>query len=228
MQDKENKFNLFLFDNLSNLIYTFIGDKMNKEFSNIIIFNNKDILEIKEKIEKIILDLEYSLVNIEDSSYYIDIINDNINNICVINSNFFKFEGISENKSVIRKISKRLAQDTFMVTSKDDFAVVEKYSFNKRVYDYICFGNRSRLESLGYSEAYATYMYQEIWKNHFVGRNTINDVNKLLKEEKTFFNSYEIIVEILKLYGIKYELVVYNSNDTLSSNEYQRETLYFK
>ncbi len=201
---------------------------MNKEFSNIIIFNNKDIAQIKEKIEKIIIDLEYEITNKEDSNYYINIINDSINNICVINSNFFKFEGITENKSTIRKIAKRLAQDTFMVSSKEDFAIIEKYSFNKRIYDYICFGNKVKLKNLGYDEAYATYMYQEIWKNHFVGRNTISDVDKLIKEEKTFFNPYEIIVEILKLYGIKYELVIYNNEDNISSYEYNIEKIFFK
>lgn len=199
---------------------------MNKEFSNIIIYNNKNILEVKEKLEKIILDLGYEFTQEENSKYYINIINDDINNICVVNSNFFRFESLNENKSTIRKIAKRLAQDTFMVTSKEDFAIIEKYSFNKRIYDYICFGNKERLKSLGYDESYANYMYQEIWKNHFVGRNTIKDVNKLLKEEKTFFNPYEIVVEILKLYGLKYELIVYSNNDGLST--YKIEKIFFK
>lgn len=228
MQDKENKYNHFLFDIFNNLIYTFIGDKMNKEFSNIIIFNNKDILEIKEKLEKIIIDLEYEIVEEANSKYYINIINDDINNICVVNSNYFKFEGLNENKSVIRKIAKRLAQDTFMASSKEDFAILEKYSFNKRIYDYICFGNVEKLHSLGYDESYANYMYQEVWKNHFVGRNTIEDVNKLIKEEKTFFNPYEIIVEILKLYGLKYELIVYNNKDNISSYGHKIEKIFFK
>ena len=57
---------------------------MNKEFSNIIIFNNKDILEIKSKIEKMLKDLEYIITNEEDYKVQIDILNDTINNICVI------------------------------------------------------------------------------------------------------------------------------------------------
>ncbi len=201
---------------------------MNKEFSNIIIFNNKGIFEIKEKLEKIMVDLGYEQAEDDNYKYYINIINDDINNICVVNSNFFEFEGLDQNKSVIRKIAKRVAQDTFMVSSKEDFAIVEKYSFNKRIYDYICFGNVQKLQSLGYDESYANYMYKEIWKNHFVGRNTIENVDKLIKEEKTFFNPYEIIVEILKLYGLKYELIVYNNNDNISSYEYKIQKIFFK
>lgn len=201
---------------------------MNKEFSNIIIFNNKGIFEIKEKLEKIMVDLGYEQAEDNNYKYYINIINDDINNICVVNSNFFEFEGLDQNKSVIRKIAKRVAQDTFMVSSKEDFAIIEKYSFNKRIYDYICFGNVQKLQSLGYDESYANYMYKEIWKNHFVGRNTIENVDKLIKEEKTFFNPYEIIVEILKLYGLKYELIVYNNNDNISSYEYKIQKIFFK
>ncbi len=174
------------------------------------------------------VDLGYEQAEDNNYKYYINIINDDINNICVVNSNFFEFEGLDQNKSVIRKIAKRVAQDTFMVSSKEDFAIVEKYSFNKRIYDYICFGNVEKLQSFGYDESYANYMYKEIWKNHFVGRNTIENVDKLINEEKTFFNPYEIIVEILKLYGLKYELIVYNNNDNISSYEYKTQKIFFK
>ncbi len=201
---------------------------MNKEFSNIIIFNNKDIEEVKEKIEKIIKDLDYTITDKNDFNYYIDIINDPVNNICIINSNFYVFSKLEENKSTIRKIAKRLAQDTFMASSKEDIAIVEKYSFNKRIYDYIAFGNEEKLQNLGYTESYAMYMYQEIWKNHFVGRNTISSVDKLIQEKSTFFYPYEIIVEILKLYGIKYELVTYSHGDNVSSYEFQCKNIYFK
>ncbi len=201
---------------------------MNKEFSNIIIFNNKDIEEVKEKIGKIIKDLDYTITDKNDFKYYIDIINDPINNICILNSNFYLFSNLEENKSTIRKIAKRLAQDTFMASSKEDIAIVEKYSFNKRIYDYIAFGNEEKLQSFGYTESYAMYMYQEIWKNHFVGRNTISSVDKLIQEKSTFFYPYEIIVEILKLYGIKYELVTYSHGDNVSSYEFQCENIYFK
>lgn len=201
---------------------------MNKEFSNIIVFNNKDINFVKEKIEKIISDLDFNICNKEGNSSQIDILHDSINNICIISSEFFKFEDINTNKSVIRKIAKRLAQDTFMVTSIDDIAIIEKYSFNKRIYDYICFGNEEKLRSLGYDEAYAIYMYKDIWKNHFVGRNVISDVDKILDEKNTYFENYEIIIEILKLYGIKMELASYKIGDTILSNDIQKETIFFK
>lgn len=201
---------------------------MNKEFSNIIIFNNKDIYYIKEKIEKIIVDLDYEISDKNDFKYQIDIIHDNINNICILSSNYFKFEEISANKSVIRKIAKRVAQDTFMVTASSSFSIIEKYSFNKRIYDYICFGNKDELIKSGYSEAYEIYMHKEIWKNHFVGRNTILDLDKILKEKNTFFESYEIILEILKLYGIKKELITYKIGDSITSQDIQIETIYFK
>lgn len=200
---------------------------MNKEFSNIIVFNNKDINFVKEKIEKIITDLDFNICD-NNNATQIDILHDSINNICVISSEFFKFEDINTNKSVIRKIAKRLAQDTFMVTSINDIAIIEKYSFNKRIYDYICFGNEEKLRSLGYDEAYAMYMYKDIWKNHFVGRNTILDLDKILDEKNTYFENYEIIIEILKLYGIKMELTSYKIGDTILSNDIQKETIFFK
>lgn len=201
---------------------------MNKEFSNIIIFNNKDIKYVKEKIEKILVDLEFTICEEEKDSIQIDIIHDSINNICVVSSDYFKFVDINTNKSIIRKIAKRLAQDTFMASSHEDFAIIEKYSFNKRIYDYMCFGNEEILRNLGYDEAYAIYMYKDIWKNHFVGRNTIADVDKILNEKNTYFENYEIILEILKLYGIKMELSSYKIGDRLLNNDIQKEVVFFK
>ena len=71
-------------------------------------------------------------------------------------------------------------------------------------------------------------MYPEVWKNHFVGRNNLANVDKLISEERTFFAKSEIIVEILKLYGIKYELATYNVGDYISGSDVQKITLYFK
>lgn len=200
---------------------------MNKEFSNIIIFNNEDITYIKEKLIKIFIDLDYNLADKNNFKIQLDILHDNINNICIISSEYFKFMNINTNKSNIRKIAKRVAQDTFMATANNSFSIIEKYSFNKRIYDYICFGNKEELEKLGYNEEYASYMYQEIWKNHFVGRNTIYSLNKLLDEKDTFFEPYEIIIEILKLYGIKPELTTYKIGNDITSFDIQKETLYF-
>ncbi len=200
---------------------------MNKEFSNIIIFNNETIEFVLEKIKKIILDLGNSIADEKNYKYRVDIIHDNANNICVIASNYFEFTDSDVNKSVIRKISKRLAQDAFFACSKKDYAVIEKYSFNKRIYDYIAFGNEDILNGLGYN-ILNTYMYQEVWKNHFVGRNTMNAVDKILFDRNTYFNNYEILVDILKLYGIKYELTTYNFDSNISSSDIQKITLYFK
>lgn len=200
---------------------------MNKEFSNIIVFCDKDIIFIKEKIKKILEDLGYKLFNIENYNIRIDIIQDNISKVIIISSDYFKFDNLAKDKSVIRKISKRLASDTMMVTSKKDISIIEKYSFNKRTYDYMCFGNREKLILLGYNEAYEKYMYREIWKNNFVGRNSIEDLDNILSQLNTFFENYEIILEILKLYGIKKEFATYNPNDKLSF-DVQKEILYFK
>ncbi len=57
---------------------------MNKEFSNIIIFGNKDIIFIKEKVKKILEDLEYKLSNTNDFNIKIDIIQDNISKITIV------------------------------------------------------------------------------------------------------------------------------------------------
>ena len=140
---------------------------------------------------------------------------------------FCKFEERENNKSTILKVAKRVVQDAFLAYGEDDFAVLEKYSFNKRIYDYIAFGEDDKLDSLGYSNK-SGYMYPEVWKNHFVGRNSLKDVDKLISEEKTFFAKSEIIVEILKLYGIKYELVTYNVSDNVSGSDIQKVSLFFK
>lgn len=47
-------------------------------------------------------------------------------------------------------------------------------------------------------------------------------------KKEHFFAKSEIIVEILKLYGIKYELVTYNVGDYISSSDIQKVTLFFK
>ena len=83
-------------------------------------------------------DLGYKLSNIENYNIRIDIIQDNISKVIIISSDYFKFDNLAKDKSVIRKISKRLASDTMMVTSKKDISIIEKYSFNKRTYDYMC------------------------------------------------------------------------------------------
>ncbi len=200
---------------------------MNKEFSNIIIFNNQDIHFIIEKLEKMITDLDYTVSSDEGSDIMVEIIQDNINNICVISSDYFSFKNINENKSIIRKIAKRVAQDTFMITSKENIAVLEKYSFNKRIYDYISLGDKEELAKLGYNESYAKCMSPQIWTNHFVGRNTINDLNKILEEESTYFNNFEILVDILKLYGIKYELATYSYGSNIKNLDVISKVLYF-
>ena len=200
---------------------------MNKEFSNIIVFCDKDIIFIKEKVKKILEDLSYKSSNADDFNIKIDIIQDNISKVIIISSDYFKFDNLAKDKSVIRKISKRLASDTMMVTSKKDISIIEKYSFNKRTYDYMCFGNREKLILLGYNEAYEKYMYREVWKNNFVGRNSIEDLDNILSQLNTFFENYEIILEILKLYRIKKEFATYNPNDKLSF-DVQKEILYFK
>lgn len=199
---------------------------MNKEFSNIIIFNNETLDFIVKKIEKMILDLEYTKCNESDASIKIDLIQDTQNNICIISSDYLKFEDLATNKSIIRKISKRVAQDTFMATSCESIAVLEKYSFNKRIYDYISFGASDKLKELGYDME--SYAHQIAWLNHFVGRNNIENLNDILKDKKSYFNNYEIIIDILKLYGIKQELITYRYNDNISNHEFLKKQLFFK
>lgn len=201
---------------------------MNKEFSNIIIFNNESIDFIIDKLEKMILDLDYIKCEEKEANIKIDIIQDNINNICVISSDYFKFTDLATNKSIIRKIAKRVAQDTFMVTARNNIAVIEKYSFNKREYDYISLGDVQVLEELGYNESYAKYMQSIVWSNHFVGRNNISSLDKILKEKDTYFENYEILIEIMKLYGIKTELTTYKLKDTILNYEIIKKEIYFK
>lgn len=201
---------------------------MNKEFSNIIVFNDKEIVYIKDKIRKMLEDLGYKECSNDDSNIKINIIQDNISKICIISSKYFEFKNLNKDKSVIRKIAKKMATDTMMVTATKKISIIEKYSFNKRIYDYICFGDRNELNSLGYNEAYEKYMYRDIWKNHFVGRNNIDDIDNILSEIDTFFENYEVLLEILKLYGIKAELATYNPDKDNSSLDVQKEILYFK
>lgn len=212
--------------NLENFYILLLVITMNKEFSNIIIFNNETLDFIVKKIEKMILDLEYTKCNESDASIKIDLIQDTQNNICIISSDYFKFEDLATNKSIIRKISKRVAQDTFMATSCESIAVLEKYSFNKRIYDYISFGASDKLKELGYDME--SYAHQIAWLNHFVGRNNIENLNDILKDKKSYFNNYEIIIDILKLYGIKQELITYRYNDNISNHEFLKKQLFFK
>ncbi len=212
--------------NLENFYILLLVITMNKEFSNIIIFNNETLDFIVKKIEKMILDLEYTKCNESDASIKIDLIQDTQNNICIISSDYFKFEDLATNKSIIRKISKRVAQDTFMATSCESIAVIEKYSFNKRIYDYISFGASDKLKELGYDMD--SYAHQIAWLNHFVGRNNIENLNDILKDKKSYFNNYEIIIDILKLYGIKQELITYRYNDNISNHEFLKKQLFFK
>lgn len=212
--------------NLENFYILLLVITMNKEFSNIIIFNNETLDFIVKKIEKMILDLEYTKCNESDASIKIDLIQDTQNNICIISSDYLKFEDLATNKSIIRKISKRVAQDTFMATSCESIAVIEKYSFNKRIYDYISFGASDKLKELGYDMD--SYAHQIAWLNHFVGRNNIENLNDILKDKKSYFNNYEIIIDILKLYGIKQELITYRYNDNISNHEFLKKQLFFK
>lgn len=212
--------------NLENFYILLLVITMNKEFSNIIIFNNETLDFIVKKIEKMILDLEYTKCNESDASIKIDLIQDTQNNICIISSDYLKFEDLATNKSIIRKISKRVAQDTFMATSCESIAVLEKYSFNKRIYDYISFGASDKLKELGYDME--SYAHQIAWLNHFVGRNNIENLNDILKDKKSYFNNYEIIIDILKLYGIKQELITYRYNDNISNHEFLKKQLFFK
>lgn len=202
---------------------------MQKLFSNIIIFTDrdKDISFVKEKITKMIIDLGYKETKEDDMSFEIDLVQDSVNNITLISSKYFEFKNSDENKSLIRKIAKRMANDVFMISSlENNTAVLEKYSFNKRIYDYIALGNEEFLTQNGYLEC-GKYMYKDIWTNHFVGRNTINDVDKLIDEKNTFFDYYELFVEILKLYGVKYELSTYTSDSRLNTDT-SKVKLYFK
>ena len=71
-------------------------------------------------------------------------------------------------------------------------------------------------------------MYREIWKNHFVGRNNIDMIDDILSKKNTFFESYEILIEILKLYGIKSELITYKCGDEITNHEILKEIIYIK
>ena len=138
---------------------------MQKYFSNIIIFTDrdKDINFVKDKIEKMVLDLDNKVADKNEYKFKIDIIQDSVNNITILSSDYFKFVDLETNKSLIRKISKRISNDTFMFSSiEDNTTILEKYSFNKRIYDYIVFGNKDKLEFLGYNEEYGTCMYKDI------------------------------------------------------------------
>ena len=72
------------------------------------------------------------------------------------------------------------------------------------------------------------YMEPIVWSNHFVGRNTLADLNKILEQRKTYFENYEVLVDMLKLYGIKFELVTYNYNVSSEVNGTVKRELFFK
>jgi len=201
---------------------------MKKEFSNVIVFNDKGIDNIIEKLYKMFNDLGYKEAKKDEAKIVAYIVQDCVNAVCVISSDFFKFKGLAKNKSNIRKIAKKISQDVFLATSLDDVTVLEKYNFNKRIYDYICFGNKEKLEALGYNEAYNKYNDQSAWQTHFVGKNDINDLDTILKEKNTYFEDYEILIDILKLYGIKGELATYKLNDNIINHEIIKREIFLK
>jgi len=208
-------------------MYTLNGDNMNKHFSNIIVLNNKmSIEELILKIEKNLKDLGYNITD-NNTDRQIDFIYSNINDFVVICSDYYKFENLSTNKSNIRKISKNTAQDVFMISSlENNMAILEKYSFNKRVYDFIALGEEDELETLEY-DIVGKYSNRGIWKNFFVGRNTIKNLEEILNKKNTYFRNDQLLLDILKLYGISEEAATYNLNDNIIDNEISKITIFF-
>lgn len=201
---------------------------MNKNFSNIIIFSSQTIEDMNDKITKMLRDLGYVVTDKRGSyRYELDIVQDKLNKIFVINSPLFNFKNLSKNKSIIRKLSKKVNDDTMMVYSDSDISVIERYSFNKRLYDYIALGNKEKLNELDYKKIGA-YFNENTWKNHFVGRNSITKLDEILNELNTYFENYEVILDILKLYGIKDYIATYNPSDDININGINKDEIYFK
>ena len=118
----------------------------------------------------------------------------------------YKFKTLNENKSFIRKLSKKLTLPIFSITClQEEHIIIEQYNFNKRTYDYISIGNMyENLKKVGY-EKIDSFNNISIWTDYFVGKNNIEDINKIIANKDIYSKKSYIIEEIFKLYGLSKE-----------------------
>lgn len=123
----------------------------------------------------------------------------------------YTFRSLNENKSYIRKLSKILTLPVFSITClQNSHIIIEQYNFNKRIYDYLSIGDMyEQTKELGYINI-GSFNNKDIWKDYFVGRNTIEDIEKIISKSDTYIEKSHIIEDIFKLYGLSKENSLYH------------------
>lgn len=202
-------------------------------FTNIQICNINDKLNLEEIEQKIIKFKEssgYRLVSNEngcDNVFdYIKIIyNQNSKFITVFDSSF-SFKSTSENKSYIRKLAKALTLPVFCISCfENEHIIIEQYNFNKRIYDYLSIGDlHKKMVENGYEDM-EYFNKPEIWQEFFVGRNSLENINEVIKQSKEYSDKSYIVEQIFKLYGLNKDMSLYN--ETINNYASITKTLYF-
>ena len=142
-------------------------------FTNIQIYNLLDKFTNSQLEEKIKNMYNHAIISFSTSSKFISVYNID-----------YSFNTLDENKSFIRKLSKKLTLPVFSITClQDNHVIIEQYNFNKRIYDYISIGNmHEKIKELGYKKQ-DCFTNESIWKDYFVGKNTIEDINKIIQNK---------------------------------------------
>lgn len=205
-------------------------------FTNIQICNISDKLSYKEIEERIIkfkescnhkltnINEEYE--NIKDNQNIVKVLYNQNNNFITIFDSQYTFKSLKENKSYIRKLAKTLTLPVFSITNiENEHIVIEQYSFNKRIYDYLSIGNlHEEVVMLGFNDS-EYFNNTEIWKDFFVGRNNIDKLDNVIKNSKNYDDKSYIIEEMFKLYGLNRNMSLYNGNNC--NNDITIKVLYF-
>lgn len=184
-------------------------------FTNIQVYNKDEKLSKSDILEKL------KAFNDSRNLASLDIKNENkidvkFDDMCSFFTCFdtgYKFKDLKNNKSYIRKLAKLFTLPVISVSYiNDESIVIEQYNFNKRIYDYIVISkNFESLKKLGYERENVIYN-EDIW-NYFVGKNDISKIKEIIMEKSRYDDMKIMLIDILKLYGIKEENILYTGKE---------------
>lgn len=169
-------------------------------FTNIQVYNSANKFskeELEERLKKFKQDIK---IIFSESSKFVTIYDSE-----------YTFKSLPENKSYIRKLAKILTLPVFSITClQNSHVIIEQYNFNKRIYDYLSIGDMNdEIIKLGY-ENINSFNNINIWEEYFVGRNKIENLNKIIDQRDTYIEKSYIIEDIFKLYGLSKENSLYH------------------
>lgn len=155
---------------------------------------NMDFESIILKFEKINSNETENLINNVKLIFY------NNNYIQLYDSSLLNLN-LDINKSYIRRLAKKLNLNVIDIFYFDNNKIkIELYDFNKRIYDYLVVDKEAK-DITGFEN-------EHLLKNYFVGRNSNENLVKILQERSYYTKNYEILQDILKLFGIDLKKLV--------------------